>query len=260
MSLHPPPSHTLLWSPFSLLPQHCAIFPALSRPSIKPGVLSSKPLNPKTRLTMEANAELDTSNVPFSSPGSGSPPADNGTGTGSGTGTPRRRRYGPARRGRAGAPAEDEKKPFGQAPPTDKITVLVENYQSAAQGFVVQNVEAIPEFPDLWQSMVNVVGSISGRNSTLRLNEVSVFDKAIVHLYREVDDKIAALMLFAAEYAGIVQAEDPFKRCRAAALKLVQTGVLKGLNPRIPMPSRLTDITQQMQRLSPLSLTFLPRQ
>ncbi|RJE17191.1 hypothetical protein PHISCL_10472, partial [Aspergillus sclerotialis] len=126
------------------------------------------------------------------------------------------------------------------------ITGLQKHYKTAAQRFELQDVQGIPEFPGLRESLANVVDGIEGRNSTLRLNEVSVFDKAITQLY-EAGCEVAALMLFVAEYTGIVKGTNPFDKHSAAAQKLAHGGVIKGLTSRIQMPSSLTDIPQKSQ-------------
>lgn len=186
-----------------------------------------------------ADGEMGTNdNIGLSPPTS--PPTENGTSTPT-------KRYGPTKRGR-----DNDTPAFAPGTPTVKISWLVDHYSSAAKRFaIMQDAQGIPELPRLHQSIANIVDSIRRRNTSLRLNELSVFDKAITHLYRDQDDKVAALLLFVAEYSGIINGANPFEKCDTAAQKLVQGGAIEGLNSRIQMPSSLTDIPQKNQKSPP---------
>jgi hypothetical protein len=185
-----------------------------------------------------ADGEMGTNDNISPSPPT-SPPTENGTGTPT-------KRFGPTKRGR-----DNDTPAFAPGTPTLKISRLVDHYSSAAMRFAMQDVQGIPELPSLHQSIANIVDSIRRRNTSLRLNELSVFDKAITHLYRDQDDKVAALLLFVAEYSGIINGANPFEKCDIAAQKLAQRGAIKGLNSRIQMPSSLTDIPQKNQKSPP---------
>lgn len=178
-------------------------------------------------------------------------PFESSPATSSASSTPKRAKpYSAGKKGRSiagGQVTEDVlRSSFGSGTPRDKITTLVNECKLIARGYAIQCTKSIPELPGLHRNLESTVGSLMHRNQTLRYNEVSVFDKAMVHLFGE--DKLAALILFVAEYTGVVDGANSTERCNDAKQKLKQHGVIRGSYS--PTIQELADIAQKRQPTS----------
>ena len=115
---------------------------------------------------------------------------------------------------------------FGGSAPKEQISDIVLKCKAIANGFALHEDKANQGPFILQHYLEGTVRNLIHRDQTLRYNQVSLVDKALVQLSRE--DKLAALILFVAEYNGLAESVGPAEKRQEAARMLKNLGVIRG--------------------------------